>query len=177
MELKQMKIALLALLLVGTKGIIFAQVNYELNPEVQQKMSTLAFLEGKWKGSGWMMGEDRTRMTFEQEEIVTMKLNGTILEIEGIGKANGKTVHHALAIIQPKSEEGVFDFTSFLQSGLKGTYPARWEEGKFIWQPAEQVRYIIQLNEKGQWLEIGEYLAGDNWFQFFEMTLNKLEEE
>ncbi|WP_297338498.1 hypothetical protein [Algoriphagus sp.] len=174
MKRRQLKIALLAFWLVGTPGILFAQVNYELNPEVQRKMSSLVFLEGKWRGSGWMIGEDRTRLSFEQEELVTMKLNGTILEIEGVGKANGKTVHHALAIVQPKSEEGGFDFTSFLQSGLKGTYPARWEEGKFVWQPTEQVRYIIQLNEKGQWFEIGEYHTGDKWIQFFEMTLDKL---
>lgn len=171
------KMVLLALLMTFSSGMLLAQVNYELNPETQERMSSLVFLEGKWQGTGWMMGEDRTRMVFDQEEIVTLKLSGTLLQIEGIGTSEGKTFHHALALIQPSAEEGKYDFTSFLQSGLSGTYPARWEDGKFIWQPADQVRYIIQLNEKCQWFEIGEYNAGDNWFQFFEMTLDKVKEE
>ena len=49
------------------------------------------------------------------------------------------------------------------------------KEGKFYWFPNEQVRYIITLNEKGQWFEIGEYNMGDRWIQFFEMTLDKVE--
>ena len=156
-------------------SVHFSQAqDYALNAEAQQKMKSLAFLEGHWKGSGWMMGQDRQRMTFEQEEIIQFKLSGTILEIEGIGKSEGKVVHHALAVIQPKGEEGQFEFSSYLQSGLSGKYPASYQDGKFIWRPTAQVRYVIQLNEKGQWHEIGEYNAGDQWYQFMEMTLEKV---
>jgi len=34
-----------------------------------------------------MIREDRIRQIFEQEEIIEMKLSGTILQIEGIGTA------------------------------------------------------------------------------------------
>ncbi len=121
-----------------------------------------------------MMGQDRVRQNFEQEEIIEMKLSGTILQIEGIGPAEGKVVHHAVALIQPVEEDGKYEFTSFLQSGMKGTYPAQLEGGKLIWNPTDQVRYIIQINEQGQWHEIGEYNAGNAWYKFMEMTLNKI---
>jgi hypothetical protein len=35
------------------------------------------------------------------------------------------------------------------------------------------MRYIIFLNEKGQWYEKGEMKRDAGWFQFMEMTLNK----
>lgn len=152
----------------------WSQMSYELNTEAQEKLASLSFLEGAWKGTGWMMGENRVKMTFEQEERVQFQLSGTVLQIEGIGRVDGKTVHHALAMIQSGTEDGKFEFTSFLQSGLRGTYPARWENNQLIWQPTEQVRYVIQLNDQGQWFEVGEYDAGGIWYQFFEMTLDKV---
>ena len=168
-----LKIFALLVCLIAGGQFSFAQ-EYALNPEIQEKMKSLAFLEGLWKGSGWMMGQDRQRMTFEQEEIIQFKLSGTILQIEGIGKSEGKVVHHALALIQPKGEDGEFEFSSYLQSGLSGKYPASFADGKFIWKPTAQVRYVIQLNDQGQWHEIGEYNAGNQWFQFMEMTLEKV---
>ena len=35
--------------------------------------------------------------------------------------------------------------------------------------------YIIFLNENGQRYEGGEVKHGGNWFQFFEMTLDRLD--
>lgn len=35
------------------------------------------------------------------------------------------------------------------------------------------MRYIIGLNDKGQWYETGEFKKDDEWNHFFEMTLNK----
>ena len=169
------KLSLVLLLFAVNQVPVWSQVSYELNPDVQKKLEVLSFLEGKWKGSGWMMGENRSRSTFEQEEIVQFKLGGTVLEFEGIGISEGKIVHHDLAIVNPTEEDSNFEFASYLQSGVKGTYPARMEVGKLIWQPVDQVRYIIQINEKGQWHEIGEYNAGTAWYKFMEMTLDKVE--
>lgn len=172
---KLIKILTLFVLLVSFQIPAWTQVSYELNLENQHKMASLAFLEGNWKGSGWMMGEDRTRQNFEQEEFIEMKLSGTVLQMEGIGSAEGKVVHHALALIQPKEGDGKFEFTSILQSGMKGTYPAQFDGSKLIWHPTAQVRYVIQINDQGQWHEIGEYNGGNAWYKFFEMTLDKVE--
>lgn len=169
------KISLILSLVASFQIPVLAQESYALNPELQQKMAPFAKLEGHWKGSGWMMSQDRVQMTFEQEEQIQFKLSGTVLEIEGKGTSNGEVIHHALAFISPSQEEGKFDFTSILQSGMKGTYPAYWQDGKLIWQPVEQVRYIVQINERGQWFEIGEYNAGPKWYKFMEMTLERVE--
>ena len=94
------KIILITGLVASFQLKAYAQISYALNTEAQEKLASLSFLEGTWKGSGWMMGEDRTKMTFEQEERVQFQLSGTVLQIEGIGQAEGEIVHHALAMIQ-----------------------------------------------------------------------------
>lgn len=164
---------LVLILFAGSPVLALAQPSYDLNEASQKKLSALSFLEGKWKGSGWMMGQDRVRSTFEQEENVQFKLSGTLLEVEGIGTSEGKVVHHALAVITAGEGEGKFDFTSFLQSGEKGTYPAELIDGKLYWYPVKEVRYVIEINAQGQWFEVGEYNAGNAWYKFFEMTLEK----
>lgn len=161
-------------LLISQHGWAMAQVSYRLNESAKQSLSQLSFLEGKWKGAGWIVSQDRQRMTFESEETVQFKLRGTVLEVEGIGRSEGQIVHNALAVISVGSQEGQFDFTSFLQSGEKGTYKAELKEGKLFWYPTEQVRYIIEINDQGQWFEIGEYNDGGTWYKFFEMTLDKI---
>ena len=81
---------------------------YELNPEIQERMKQLSFLEGKWEGSGWMISQDQNRYTFEQTEEVKFQLSGTHLQIEGKGVSDGEVIHHALAMISPKTEENKF---------------------------------------------------------------------
>jgi len=171
---KLIKIYLFAACMMGFLNLAHGQ-SYDLNPEAQEKIETLSFLVGSWKGSGWMITPDQQRHTFEQSEKVEMRLSGTHLMIEGKGISNGKVIHNALAIISPKEEGGQFSFTSFLQSGSNGTFKAELKERVLYWYPTEQVRYVIQINEFGQWHEIGEYNMGTDWFQFFEMTLEKVE--
>jgi len=169
------KFLCLAALVLGTMTDAWAQPSYDLNEAAQKKMSQLSFLEGNWKGSGWMMAQDQKRSTFESEETIQFKLSGTLLEVEGISRSEGRVVHHALAVISSAEGEGKFDFTSFLQSGEKGTYPAELIDGKLYWYPKKQVRYVIEINAKGQWFEIGEYNAGKEWYKFFEMTMDKVD--
>ncbi|UZD21512.1 hypothetical protein PBT90_18520 [Algoriphagus halophytocola] len=147
--------------------------NYELNKEAQGELKNLSFLEGEWQGAGWMMNQSREKMEFEQTEIVSFKLDGTALLIEGQGTSNGKTVHNAMAIVTMAEGSGKFEFHSFLQSNQHGTYQAELVDQVLYWYPVENVRYVIQLNDQGQWHEIGEVNSGGNWYQFFEMTLNK----
>ncbi len=173
---KLVKITLIVGLWLSFQLPAWAQAEYELNKDVQKKMSSLAFLQGKWAGSGWMIGQDRQKSTFVQEETVEFKLSGTLLQVEGLGKVGESVVHNAIAWIHPGERDGEFQFTSFLQSGMHGPYPAKFENGKLIWNPVEQVRYTIWINEKGQWHEIGEYNTGNSWYQFFEMTLEKTED-
>jgi hypothetical protein len=139
----------------------------------QAEISKLTFIVGDWEGSGWMFGPDRVKREFNQTEKIQLKLDGTALLIEGHGTSGGKSIHDAMAIIRYNHQEKNFSFTSFLSTGMGGNFKAELREGKLYWYPNENLRYIISINEKGQWHETGEVNQNGNWFLFFEMTLNK----
>ncbi len=139
----------------------------------KSKISQLEFMVGNWEGSGWMMGRDGSKSEFDQTENIQFKLDSTMVLIEGLGKSQGKVVHNALALLTYNKAEDKLSFRSYLQNGLGGEFPAELTEGRLYWYPNQNVRYIIWINEQGQWFETGEFLRGENWMQFFEMTLDK----
>lgn len=136
---------------------------------LQLALSKLKFMEGQ----GWMYVRDGVRREFTQTENIQFKVDNTLLYIEGLGKSEEKIVHNALAIISWDKEKGYYNFHSYLANGMSGDFKAELIEGKLYWYPTPVVRYIIQLNDQGQWLEKGEYKQGEDWMQFFEMTLYK----
>ena len=146
--------------------------SFETDSLSKSKISELAFMVGNWKGTGWMMGQGG-KSEFEQTEKIQFKLDSTAILIEGMGKANGKIVHNALAILTYNKTDNNYSFRSYLQNGQNAEFKAELIDKKLYWYPNENVRYIIWLNKKGQWYEKGEYKREDKWFQFFEMTLDK----
>ncbi|SFT73107.1 hypothetical protein SAMN04489724_1887 [Algoriphagus locisalis] len=148
--------------------------NYETDTKAKQEVIKLNFLTGKWKGTGWMMGQDMNKHTFDQTENVQFKLDSTAILVEGKGVSNGKTVQEAMAIITSQNESNQYDFQSFLPSGQKGTFKSELINGAYYWYPTDFIRYIMRVNEKGQWFEIGEINKAGTWYQFFEMTLEKI---
>ncbi len=153
-------------------SIVSAQ-NFVSDSLSKVEMKKLDFLIGEWVGSGWMYGQDRVKYEFDQTENIIYKLDSTVILIEGIGKSNGKLVHHALAMISYNKADKNYDFQSFLANGLKGSYKAEIKDGQLYWYPTSNTQYIIWLDKSGRWVEKGEYKAGDQWFQFLEMTLTK----
>lgn len=137
------------------------------------ELSKLAFMTGTWKGTGWMMGQNGARSEFEQREDIQFKLDSTLLVVEGTGSAGGRVVHNAYAILTWNKNEDRYSFRSYLQNGQSGDFPAELLDGKLYWYPNASVRYVAWTNENGQWVEKGEYRRGDNWMQFFEMTLER----
>jgi hypothetical protein len=168
--MKKSTILILALSVITNLSI--AQSS-ETDKSFQAEVKKLSFLVGEWEGSGWMMGQDRVKRTFEQTENIQFKLDSKAILIEGLGKSDGKIVHNALAIITSSGAGNRFDFQSFLPSGQKGTFNSEIKEDVYYWYPAESVRYIIKINDKGQWFEIGEFNQGDTWYTFLEMTLDR----
>lgn len=145
----------------------------ETNQANKKEVSKLAFLVGDWKGNGWMMGQDGQRHLFSQTENVSFKLDSTAIVIEGLGMDNGKVVHNALAIIIYNKTDNNYSFISYLANGMDGKFKAELLDGKLNWYLMGNMRYIISINEKGQWYEKGEMKKDDQWFQIFEMTLDK----
>jgi len=139
------------------------------------KISKLAFIVGKWEGSGWMMRAESGKSTFNQTENIQFKLDSTAILIEGRGMVDGKTVHDAMAILTYDEKEGKFSFRSFLSNGSNSAFPADLIDNRFYWYPNDDVRYIIWLNQNGKWQETGEFKKDGQWNQFFEMVLNRIE--
>lgn len=167
------KITFLILILFEVVFCTQAQ-NYETDSIVQEEVLKLNFLIGEWKGTGWIIGQDMIKRAFDQTENVQFKLDSTALLIEGKGVSNGKIVQEALAIITYQGESNQYDFQSFLPSGQKGTYKSELTDGVLYWYPTNFIRYIIRVSEQGQWYEVGEINKVGNWYQFFEMTLDKV---
>ncbi|MEQ8532897.1 MAG: hypothetical protein RIB86_13680, partial [Imperialibacter sp.] len=93
---------------------------------------------------------------------------------EGKGTAEGKVIHNAMAIISWNKTDNNYSFYSYLSTGRKSEFKGELIEEAFYWYPADNMRYIISINDKGQWYEKGEINMGTSWFQFFEMTLDKI---
>jgi len=161
-----------ALILIFLSMGICAQ---ELIPDStsQAELAKIQFMEGKWKGSGWTLGRDGLKHEFEQTENVRMKLDATIMLIEGLGISKGVVSHNALAVISFNKEKGHYNFQSWLSNGRGGVFKGEVKDNTFYWYPNEYIRYIIYINDNGQWYEKGEMNRGGNWTQFFEMTLDK----
>ncbi|XCF05539.1 hypothetical protein ABI125_12490 [Tamlana crocina] len=156
---------------IFTTATVFSQ-NSETNPILKNKIKELSFMEGNWKGTGWMMNRNG-KSEFSQTEEVQFKLDSTAILIEGKGISNGKVIHNALAILTYDKNKEHYSFRSYLPSGMTAEFKAEIIDNKLYWYPNENVRYIVWLNENKQWYEIGEYKRGEKWNKFFEMTLDK----
>jgi hypothetical protein len=153
-------------------------------PTPRQAMEQIAFMNGKWQGSGWQIGQDRQKHAFQQTEDIYLTGAGEVMVIHGLGKSKDpetgeeREVHNAVAMITYNTREGHYDFSSYVVGRGGGNYTGKVTgENQFEWYldtPNGQIRYIISLNEKGQWHETGEIAMGENWFQFFEMTLDRV---
>lgn len=155
-------------------GQLFSQ-SFATDSISKSEISQLEFLVGNWEGKGWIMGRDRKKSEFDQTEKIQFKLDSTTVLIEGLGKTKGLTTHNAMAIISYNKADSTYVFQSYVQNGRKGEFTAEIIENKFYWYPNENMRYIIWINKNGQWYETGEFNREGNWFQFFEMTLDKIE--
>lgn len=172
---------LLVLLIMNTNAYTQSNNTSQIN-----ELKKVSFMEGKWKGEGWITRGPGPKMYFTQTEDIKMNLNNTILEIEGIGKAagagnNDMVVHHAKAILRFDNNLKQFRMHSFNDGKYIEADATIDKDGNLIWgftmpQYNMEVRFKITLNDKGQWFEIGEYsMDGKNWVQNFEMTLDKVE--
>lgn len=167
-----MKSTLLLALSLFITIISAAQAN-TADTAAQRLMKPLHFITGEWEGKGWMMMADGKKHEFDQTEKVQLKLEGTALLIEGKGKAGGTVIHDAMAVVIYDRQKQHYSFRSYLSSGRSGEYNAEMIGDALYWYPNSNMRYIIRLNEKGQWHEIGEMNRNNEWFRFFEMTLDK----
>lgn len=145
----------------------------QTDQRTQRAIGELDFIVGEWKGSGWIMGRDGEKHNFVQTENVKYKLDSTVILIEGMGRTGDVVTHNAMAVLSYNVEDQNYNFRSYLSTGQDGSFSGEIKGDTFFWYPGEDMRYVLWINEDGQWQEKGEMNRVGNWFQFMEMKLDR----
>ena len=147
-------------------------------PAQREAMKKLAFLAGKWSGDATTRRGQNETVKVKQTEDIQFKLGGLVLLIEGTGRHpdTGDVIFNALATIAYDEPAKVYHFRAYNDGRYLDTEMKVPETG-FEWGykagPVD-VRFVMRLNDKGEWVETGDMKFGDNPPQrTFEMTLRK----
>jgi hypothetical protein len=147
-------------------------------------MKKLDFLAGEWKGDGWIEFGPGQRRTFTQSETVQPKLNGLLLQIEGLGKSKdpgreGAIIHNAFAIVSWDEKAKQIRWHAYTADGRYVETELKPVQERVVqWSivsPGRTIRFTMDLSQKDQWLESGEFSQdGTKWMKFFEMKLQRV---
>jgi hypothetical protein len=154
----------------------------------KEALKKLGVWVGQWKGEGTMqMGPGGPKKS-NVDERIEMKLDGTIMVVEGIGKIIDPTtkqetvVHNAFGIVSYDVPSKSYKFKTYTKDARGAdAYFNIVADNKYEWgfdiPSGGKTRYIITLDPvKKTWNEIGEFSRdGANWMKFFEMNLTKVE--
>jgi hypothetical protein len=122
------------------------------------EMGKLNFLVGQWRGKGWMIGP-KGRLDFPQTKTVIPLMEGMVVGIEGDSMSDGEVFYrHTLVML---SYDGKAQFRVHAYGGNSSIADgyAFVKDGTLEWGfPLGHMkfRYQIHVNEKGQWIEIGD---------------------
>jgi hypothetical protein len=150
------------------------------------EMKKLDFMIGHWVGEASYLTGPTQRQTFSMDEVVSAKLGGSLLAVEGIGKtkpADGsqpRVIHNALGVLFYDAAANRFTMRAYKSNGLfvdvEPKVGDRVVEWSFTDPRLGQVHYTMKLTERGEWYEVGESSRdGATWSRFFEATLRKVE--
>ncbi len=125
-------------------------------------MKKLAFLAGTWAGEARVLRGAGEPVVLAQTEEARFKLDGLILEIEGIGrtKHDNKPVLQALGIISFDDETGTYHMRAFNDGRFLETDVKLLEDGQSLaWGFALgsiRTNSVLRINERGEWTELAE---------------------
>ena len=176
-----MKKSFFTLTLMLVAIVATAQNPFQPNKATIDAMQKISFLNGNWKGTGWMqMGPEKH--TFNQTENIISKVNGSVIQIDGLGKDEknpDKVIHQAFAIISYDSQNSKYLMKAYRGDGNQIDADVKLiDDHTFQWgfsnAMAGQIKFTISVTDD-TWFEIGEMSRdeGKTWMKYFEMTLNK----
>ena len=122
-------------------------------------MRRLAFLVGKWIGDARILRGPGESVELVQTEEAQYKLDGLLLQIEGVGrrKPDGEPLLQALGIISYDDENSTYRMRAFNDGRCLETEVRLLEEGMGLtWGfTLGEIRTtsVLQINEKGEWTE------------------------
>ena len=128
-------------------------------------MKKLEFLVGKWAGEARMLRGSGDPVVMTQTEEVRYKLDGLVLEIEGVGhnKADGKPALQALGIVSYDDESGTYHMRAFNDGRFLETEVKLIDKG-FTWGFAlgqYRTSSVMRIDDKGDWTEQHEITIGN----------------
>lgn len=144
-----------------------------------EALSHLRFMEGTWKGVGWIQTGDK-KQSFHETETVTSKLSGSAMQIEAYGTAfedSSSIINNALGVISFNPANKNYRLRIFQSDGSFAEAEARLlSSSTFEFRlkyPGGFMKYIIIVNNDN-WKESGyRSTDGKGWTQTFEMELTR----
>jgi hypothetical protein len=142
----------------------------------------LEFMVGRWRGEAWMQRAPGERVQTTMTETVERKLNGVVLQVEGLGivpaagSSEPRVVHHALAMVSFDSQTGAYTMRSYLVNGQAGEFSLTLIPGGVSWSrevPGGRIRNTAHIGN-GEWHEVGEFSRdGATWTQIMDIRLRR----
>src|SRR5580692_3184125 len=126
-------------------------------------MKKLEFLVGKWAGEARMLRGTGDPLVMMQTEEVQYKLDGLVLVIEGVGKADGKPALQALGVVSYDDETGTYHMRAFNDGRFLETEVKLIDKG-FTWGFAlgqYRTSTVMRIDDKGDWTEQHEITIGN----------------
>lgn len=129
-------------------------------------MEKLSFLVGKWAGEVRIYRKPDEPLVLDQTEDVQFKLDGWVLQIEGIGrtKTGGQPMLQALGMISFDDERSVYRMRAFNDGRFLETDVALLDDGKSLrwgFSIGEiKIASLLRINERGAWTELHEITIG-----------------
>lgn len=168
---------LLAVLFLSTAFAVPGQTTKQHNTE---PMKALNFLVGKWQGKAkYEPGTNQHQEVFWTAHVY-YNVGGNILIIDEKGSEieNSKnTTVEVLVVVYWDSAGKEYPARLFWSSkGGSGSAEGKVtvQNNTFVLQ-MKSGRFTVKLNEKGQWLEVGESSnnGGESWEKMFDMVLSR----
>jgi hypothetical protein len=161
--------------------VSIAQNPFQPKKETIDALQKISFLTGNWKGNGYIqMGPQKH--SFTQTEVIKLKLNGTVIQIEGEGKDKQNpeiTIHQAFAIISYDAQNTKYLMTAFRGDGEQINAETKLiDSNTFQWSFSNPMAGLIKFTisvKNNVWTETGEMSRdnGTTWTKYFEMILDK----
>jgi hypothetical protein len=168
--------------LLLTASPLAAQTPPRPSPATMAAIDRVGFLEGEWRGSGWIqMGPDRR--DFTQTEQVRRLANRSVLFIEGHGVTPGPDgqplpVHEALAAIHFDATTQRYGMRAWRGDGVAIDARVSISGDTLTWgfspMAGIDTEYQITRGAAGEWLERGFVMRAGTRTQFFEMRLERV---
>jgi hypothetical protein len=143
----------------------------------REAMRRLAFMDGVWRGTAWIMLPSGVKRTGTQTERIGPFLDGSVKVIEGRGYGeDGKLIFNAFGTIFYNPATRAYTLHSHAQGNV-GDFALTPTSDGYVWEiPAGSmtIRYTAVIKGSA-WHEVGDrIMPGKEPVRFFEMNLKRV---